>query len=65
MRAKPPHRRVFMQQRRLTTSGAPDRRDLPGGEGHVRRCVPGKRVLSGRFAPVYSATDAAGRAVMP
>ena len=29
---------------RLKTSGAPDRRDLPVCEGHVRRCVPWKQV---------------------
>ena len=32
---------------RLKTSGAPERRDLPVREGHVRRCVPGNRVMSG------------------
>ena len=32
---------------RLKTAGTPDRCELPMREGHVRRCVPGKRVLNG------------------
>ena len=35
--------RAVSRSTRFTTAGAPDRRDLPGGEGHVRRCGPGKR----------------------
>ena len=38
--------RAVSRPARLKTSGAPDRRDLPGVEGHVRRCVPGKRVMN-------------------
>ena len=34
--------RAVSRSTRFTTAGAPDRRDLPGGEGHVRRCGPGR-----------------------
>ena len=49
--------RAVSRSPRLTTSGAPDRRDLPGGEGHVRRCGPATQDAT--------ATDATGRAGMP
>ena len=67
-------RRVALQRRVAAylvvggqTPGATQRCLNPGFSeriGNSRR-TGAKRVLNGRFAPVYSATDATGRAVMP